>query len=342
VVRTPSVRSGHPLSLRHALAAGASLSALAIAGSAAYATLGERPLDALYRTVAVVTTTGLASPPRSTSEKIVTIVLQILGIAIFLYVVGIVLELAVGGVVTGLLEERRMDRVIEGLRGHHIICGYGRVGTRVARELVAAGRQVVIVDQNAEAAGRARDDGLTCLEGDASHEEVLERAGIGRAASLVTCADNDAANTFVALTAKGLQPELRVVGRASDERAAAKLRRAGADDVVSPYASAADQMAARLLRPQVTAYLTVAASQHEPDFSIEEITVPAGCPAAGKTISDLRVRERTGALIVAVRTREGELDGRPGPDLVLREGDVVIGVGTVEAIRALEDLLGPA
>ena len=292
--------------------------------------------------MSVVTTTGLAPPPVTRAEKLVTLALQLLGIGLFLYAIGLALELAVGGVVSGIIERRRMASRIADLAGHHIICGFGRVGQEAARGLRDAGRAIVVIDENPAAIRHARDLGLPCVTGDLADDDVLISAGIERAASLIACADNDAVNTFVALSAKGLQPALHVIGRASSDSAAAKLRRAGADEVVSPYATAGELIAARLVRPQVTAFLHLAASRDMPDFELEEIRVPVGCPSAGRTIAELGVRERTGALILAVRSAAGGLHGQPGPDIVVGEGDVVIGVGTREAIGALERLLGPS
>lgn len=168
--------------------------------------------------------------------------------ALFLYIIGLLLELVVTGVASGLWQRRRMNATVAALRGHHVICGYGRVGTRVVRDLLAAGQQVVVIDANAEALQRAADAGLLHVQGDGSNEPVLLAAGIEHALSLVACADDDADNTYVVLTARDLRPDLRVIARASSESAVRKLGLAGADEVVSPYLSAGDQIAAALIR----------------------------------------------------------------------------------------------
>jgi voltage-gated potassium channel len=309
-------------------------------GTAAYALLLDEPLvSAFYRAINAVSTTGEGRFPRTRSGELVTVTLILAGVTIVFIAVGLLIELVVGGVISGAWERRRMGQRIDRMEGHHIVCGYGRVGRRVVAELQAAGRDAVVIDANPEAARRAAESGVAFIAGDGSDDEVLAAAGIERAQGLVACADDDAANTFVALTAKGIRPELEVIGRASTESAAVKLRRAGADRAVSPYETAGRQLAALVMRPQVEAYLTLAASGAEPSFGLEEIVIPDGWPLGGRTIGELEIRSRTGALVLAVRARGEPLRGHPTPDTPLRPGDVVIGVGLPEQIAALEELL---
>jgi voltage-gated potassium channel len=187
--------------IRHLVLANAVIVAVTTAGAAAFVVDGEHPLDAIYRAVNTVTTAGMVHPPTSTGTKLTTIALLISGVVAFLYIIGLLLELVVGGVASGLWQRRRMDVSIAALRGHHVICGYGRVGTRVVRDLVASGGDVVVIDTDPATLERAREDGLLYLQGDGSDEETLTAAGIESAASLVACADDDAENTYVVLTA---------------------------------------------------------------------------------------------------------------------------------------------
>jgi voltage-gated potassium channel len=234
--------------LRHLALAVAAVTGLALVGTIAFTLAGEHPLDAFYRTANTITTAGMDSRPEGTGGKLVTVALLLLGVSAFLYIIGLLLELVVTGVASGLWQRRRMNATVAALRGHHVICGYGRVGTRVVGDLVEAGQTVVVIDSNAEALHRAVEAGLLHVEGDGSNEQVLRAAGIEHAASLVACADDDADNTYVVLTARDLRPDLRVIARASSESAERKLGLAGADEVVSPYVTAGHQIARLLTR----------------------------------------------------------------------------------------------
>jgi voltage-gated potassium channel len=222
------------------------IAALVVLGTGGFMLTGESFLDSLYRTMNTVTTAGMDSRPDSGAGKVLTAVLLVSGVAAFLYLIGLLLEFVVGGLASGLWERRRMNARIGALDAHHVVCGYGRVGTRVVQDLAAAGARVLVIDRNLDALTRAREDGVPCMGGDAADDAVLHEAGIERAASLVACADDDAANTYVVLTAKGVRPDLHVIARASSESAVRKLQRAGADEVVSPYLTAGDQIAALL------------------------------------------------------------------------------------------------
>jgi voltage-gated potassium channel len=309
------------------------------AGTAGFrASLGESWVDSFYRSVVTVTLTGIDTKPSSTSAKFLTIAMLIVGVAIFAYVASTLVELIARGVVSGAWGERRRRRTIEALKDHYIICGYGRVGRRVAEEFRRAGAPFVVLDFSEDALEHAREHGVLYLEGDGTEDEDLERVGLARARGLVAASDDDSDNLYITLSAKAQRPDLVVVARGSDEEAEKKLRLAGADRVVLPYATAGRVMASLLVKPQVTAFLNVVSDSDEPELSFEEIKVGRTCAAAGRTIGDLRVREQTGASIVALRREDGTFDTRPTPETVLGEGDVLVGVGTSDEIRALEDL----
>jgi voltage-gated potassium channel len=228
--------------------------------------------------------------------------------------------------------------MIENLRDHFIICGYGRVGRRVAEEFRAANVAYVVLDYSDEAIAAAKEHGDLLIEGNATEDEDLQRAGLERARGLVVAADSDADNLYIVLSARSVRPDLQIVARASDEDAERKLRLAGADRVVMPYTAAGRTMANLVLKPQVTAFLDTVTTAAGPDLHLAEIEVHAACPQAGRTIRDLRVRHETGAIIVALRKRDGSFDTTPEPDAVIQPGDVIVGVGTTEELRRLEDL----
>ena len=231
---------------RQLVAGALALAALAALGTIGFMLTGDPPLDALYRTVNTLTTAGAFERPDSAAAKLLTIAMLICGVALFLYIVGLLVELVVGGVASGAWTRRRMETRIDHLRDHRIICGYGRVGTRVARTLAASGERFVVLDSSEEAIDRARADGVPHLQEDGSDDEALRRAGIDQAAGLVACVDDDAGNVYIVLTAKGLRSDIHVVARASSATAAAKLERAGADAVVSPYEIAGERIAGLL------------------------------------------------------------------------------------------------
>jgi voltage-gated potassium channel len=316
---------------------------LAVAGGTLgfHRSLGEGWIDSFYRSVVTETLTGIDTKPSATSAKFLTIGLLLVGVAIFAYIATTLVELIARGVVTGAWGERRRRRTIEALRDHYIICGFGRVGRRVAEEFRRAGVEFVVLDFSEEAIEHAREENVLYIEGNGTEDGDLARAGLGRAGGLVAASDDDADNLYITLSAKAQRPDLVVVARGSDEEAEKKLRLAGADRVVLPYSTAGRVMASLLVKPQVTAFLNVVSDAGGPDLSFEEIQVGRTCAAAGRSIGDLRVREQTGASIVALRREDGTFDTRPTPETVLGAGDVLVGVGTSEEIRALEDLFAP-
>jgi voltage-gated potassium channel len=304
-------------------------------------TLHETWVQAFYRSVVTASLTGIDTVPGTDGARIITILLVICGITIFGYIAAVIVEAMAGGVVSGALAERRRRRTIERLHDHFIICGYGRVGRRVANEFRAAGVPYVVLDFSKEALEAAREHGDLFVEGSGVEDEDLQQAGLERAQGLVAASDSDADNLYITLSARAAKPELTIVARASDEDAERKLKLAGADRVVLPYATAGQVMANLVLRPQVTAFLDTVTTATGSDLQLAEIEVRRTCPAAGRTIRDLRIRHETGAIVIALRKRDGTFDTTPEPDVQLEIGDVLIGVGAPDEIRRLEDLFAP-
>jgi voltage-gated potassium channel len=313
------------------------------AGAAGYHWwFGEDWISASYRAVVTVSLTGLDSAPATHGAELFTIALLLAGVAIFLYVAGALVELIARGVLTGVFAERRRRVAIESLRDHYIICGYGRVGRRVAQEFRESGVEYVVLDFHEDAIHVAKDRGDLFIEGNGTEDEDLASAGLERARGLVASADSDVDNLYITLSARAQRPELLIVSRASDDDAAKKLRLAGADRVIQPYSTAGREMAKLVLKPQVAAFLDVVSQTGNPEMRFEEIRVTEECAQAGKSIRDLRVREATGAMIIALRKEDGSFDTTPSPDVTLDLGDVLIAVGTPDELRKLEELFGPA
>jgi voltage-gated potassium channel len=315
---------------------------LLVAGTVGFALiLGESLFDAFYRTVITVYTAGLVSAPQGLGGKLFTILLVVWGVAIFLYVFALITELAVSGAVEGAWQKRRMQKRVQRLQDHYIICGYGRVGRRVGLEFRRAGVPYVVVDFSSDALAAARERGDLLVEGTGTRDDNLIAAGIERAKGLVASSDSDVDNLYIVLSARALRPDLLIVARAASEDAAAKLLRAGADRVVQPYATAGQEMAKLVLKPEVAAFLEIVSSHGGPDLRFEEIEVSEDCPHCGKSIRELRVRATTGALVVGLRHPDGGFEVTPDPDLPLQPGDVLIAMGTESELRALEELFAP-
>jgi voltage-gated potassium channel len=331
-----------PFTLRHfKLALTAFFGALA-SGTLAFAlVLDESGLEAFYRATVTISLTGIDTKPPGVGGQIVTIVLILAGMAIYGYLASAIVELIAHGVLTGAMAERRRRRMIERITDHYIICGYGRVGRQVGSEFRDANVPFVVLDFNADALAIAREDGVPCVDGSGTNDEDLEEAGIGRARGLVASSDSDVDNLYITVSARAERSDLLIVARASNEDAASKMLRAGADRVVQPYASAGQEMAKLMLKPQVAAFLDIVSRHGGPDLRFEEIEITSGCPLAGQTIRETRVRHETGALIVALKKADGSFDTTPNPDAVLDVGDVLIAVGTEQELRALEELFAP-
>jgi voltage-gated potassium channel len=304
-------------------------------------TLDESWFQSFYRAVVTVTLTGLDTVPSGDGPRIVSLVLVVVGLTIIGYAGAVIVEAVAGGVITGALAERRRERTIEQLHDHFIICGYGRVGRRVAEEFRAADVAYVVLDLHEDAVAAAKEDGVLLVEGDATQDDNLARAGLERAQGLVAASDSDADNLYVVLSARAARPDLTIVARASGADAERKLTLAGADRVVLPYTTAGRVMANLVLKPQVTAFLDAVTTATGPDLQLAEIEVRQTCAAAGQSIRELRIRHETGAIVIALRKADGSFDTTPEPDTPIEVGDVLIGVGSPDEIRALEDLFAP-
>jgi voltage-gated potassium channel len=309
---------------------GAGLALLIAAGTAAYAIAEHDNLwDAFVWAIDTIATTGAIRPPQDTAGEIVKVLLTFLGVGTLFYALIALTELVVTGELGTILTERRMRRMTERLRDHYIVCGFGRVGRQVARDLRAAGALYVVVDDDPANRDAAYAPGVRFILARPSDDDALRDAGIARARAVVACVDSDAENIFIALTARELRPDIAIVARASQEEAESKLRRAGADRVISPYKASGSEMARLALHPNVTGTMDVAA-----EYRLEEITVQAGSAGASQKVGDVR----GGAFIVGVRHKDGSFQPQPAAETALSEGDVVMAIGTPRTLERLEAL----
>lgn len=327
------------MDLRRILIAAGAIVAVFAGGTLGFGRLlHESWHDALYRTAVTTTLTGLDTTPRGTAAEFLTIALALAGVAIFGYLAAQAVEAVANEIAGETRKAKRRRRMIEHLRDHFIICGYGRVGRRAAEELTAAGLPFVVLDFSEDALAAARELDVLYIKGSGSDDDDLEAAGIDRAAGVLASSDSDADNVYITLSARSRRPDIVIVARASTGEAERKMLRAGATRVVQPYSSAGTEMAKLATRPQVAAFLDLVSSHGGPDLRFEEIEVRPECDSAGKTIRELRIQSETGAVVVAVRRPDGSFEVTPSPEERIAAGDTLIAMGTEIELRALEDL----
>jgi voltage-gated potassium channel len=315
------------------------LAAVIAVGFAGYFVLGFTPLDALYQAVTTVTTVGFREvEPFGAAEKVFTVVFVLVGVGVVLYTLTSLLGLLIEGWAGNEWGRRRMEKQIAQLSGHAIVCGWGRVGRAAAHQLFKSGQAVVVCDSDGD---RLEDCPYVHLEGDATRDEFLRTLGVERAKVLVATLDTDASSLFVTLTARALNPDLVIIARSRVDDTEQKLLRAGADRVVNPQRIGGNRIAAFALQPHVTDFLDVAMHDQDVEFRLEQVVVHEGSPLAGSTVREARLHEGDGALLLALRQREGgAFRTNPAPDAMVRPGDVVIVIGTAQQIDAVRRAAG--
>jgi voltage-gated potassium channel len=291
-------------------------------------------LDALYMTVITITTVGyLEVHEMDSAGRIFTIFLLIGGVGGALYALTTVVEFILEGRLGTTLWRRKMKNRIAHLKEHFILCGYGRVGQEIGRVLADEGADFVVIDRDKDAITHAETDGRLNMLGDASEDEVLNEAGIDRARGLIVALGSDADATYVTLTARQLKPSLFIESRISAPEAEAKLKRAGANRIISPYSLGARRMAMLALQPEVADFIdTVAYRGHE--LHLENLTINAGSPLAGQKTGE--VRKNNKASILTLTKKHGKLIANPSDEELIEAGDRLIALGTREELRALE------
>jgi voltage-gated potassium channel len=300
-------------------------------------------VDALYQTMITITTVGYGDLSGSGAGRVFSIIFMTIGVGAFVVTLSAVAAVFIEERLREAIGRQRMERAIQELKDHIILCGYGRFGQITADELLAQGGvEFALLDTDRKMVELADTRGILALEADATEEESLQKAGLDRARGIITTLSSDAANVYVALTAKQLRPDVPIVTLAREANAAAKLRAAGADYVVSPYNIGARSMASHILRPHVTQFVDQlggrssadSAEQTEIHVRMEEVAVRAGSSLVGKALKDTPLRREFGLIVVAVvKSREGDVHYSPGPDLVVEAGDVLVCVGPEEGLK---------
>ncbi|BBD66272.1 TrkA domain-containing protein [Nostoc commune NIES-4072] len=299
--------------------------------------------DAAYMTVITLATVGYGEThPLGSRGRLFTIALILLGVVNIGYIVNRFTEAIIQGYFQEGIRLQQQRRLMESLSEHYIICGFSRTGRQIAKEFRAEGVLFVVIDSDMESVQRAQAEGYTAFQGDATLDDTLLKVGVERAMCIVAALPSDAENLYIVLSAKTLNSGIRVIARASTEEALQKLRRGGADEVISPYITGGKRMAAAALRPQVLDFVDGILTGADRQLYMEEFLLdPSFCPFVGQTLQKARLRSQTGALVLAIRRLDGTLIGGPTGDTVLMPGDRLIGMGTAEQLRSLNQILGP-
>jgi voltage-gated potassium channel len=314
------------------------LATVLVVGTVGYVILGFGFVDAAYQTVTTVSTVGFREvEPLSTVGKSFTMALILLGVGATLYAFSVLIETLIEGRLLDLLGRRRMVRTITSMQGHTIICGWGRVGRAIAAEVADADQALVVIDVDED---RLADCPHPSVLGDATVDKVLLEAGIRRAASLVAAVDQDAANSFITLSSRALCPDLFVVARVRSVDNEEKLLRSGADRVVNPQHIGGARMAAFVLRPHVAEFVDVMTRERNLAFRLEELPISPDSGIAGQTLRDAHIRDRTGALVLALRRADGTFLTNPPPETLLEPKLVLIAIGTEDELGALASIVG--
>lgn len=313
--------------------AGTLLGLVVVGGTVGYLILGLSLLDALYQTITTITTVGFREVTEfGAVEKSFTIVVIVLGVGTVLYTFTAVVQFVVEGQLSELVGRRRMERKIAEMSDHVIVCGWGRVGRAVTDDLQRAGCDIVIIDGDAE---RLEGTLLPVIIGDATLDTTLRTAGIDRASALVVALAGDAANLFVTLSARAINPKLFIVARARVEDSVPKLVQAGADRVVNPQELGAARMSSFVVQPNVAEFVDVVMHERSMEFRMQEVALSEHSPLAGRSLRAANLRAHANVLVLAVREPDGTFMANPPSDHQLDPGDVIIAVGTTDDLQRL-------
>ena len=307
-------------------------------GTAGYVVIeGWGAWDAFYMTIVTVTTVGYEEVhPLSRRGQVFTVALLLGGVGAALYTFTLLATVVVEGGLPKRLQRRRHQRMLETIKDHFIICGYGRIGSIVAHQFRRQRIPYVVVERSADRLQTAIDDGALGVEADASREDVLKRVGIDRARGLIAAVGTDAENVYAVLSARVMRPDLFIIGRAETEDATIKLKRAGANRVISPYQIGAVQMAQTALRPAVVDFMELATSAENLELAMEQITITAGSAMANRSIVEANLRSKYGVIVIGIQREDSRMEFNPEPDTAIRPGDKLVVLGRPESLKRLD------
>ncbi len=301
---------------------------------------GWTPWRAFYVTLLGIMTVDL--PQLSTGGQIFTVVLLGAGVGTMLYTFTLLATVVVEGGLPKRLQRRREARMLEHIKDHFIICGYGRIGSTVAQQFRRQQIPYVVIEKNPERVHLAIDDGALGVEADASREEVLRRVGIDRARGLIAVVGTDAENVYAVLTARVLRPDLFIVTRAESEESTMKLKRAGADRVVSPYQIGGMQIAQTAVRPAVVEFVELATNADNLELAMEEVAIAPASEFANQSIVDANLRQRYGVIVVGIQRQDRRMQFNPEPETRIHPGDKLVVLGRPDTLKKLEADAAPS
>jgi voltage-gated potassium channel len=309
-------------------------------GTAGYMLIEEwHFIDALYMTIITLTTVGYKEIHDLTlSGRIFTIVLLMGGVGTVFYALSIGAKVIIEGELQEIYGRKRVEKRLKELKDHYIVCGYGRMGKIIVKELQQEKLNFAVIEKNGVIVDPDEKDRLLILQGDATRDDLLKRAGIERAKCLISVLPTDAENLYVVLSARGLSPNLLIVARAGEEGSEQKLLRAGADRVVSPYHIGGLRMAHTVLKPAVVDFIEYATKSGHIDLQIEEILIQEKSGLAGNTLDQCGIGRELGIIIVAIKQKSGEMKFNPTFRTIIEAGDTLIAVGETSKLKKLEEM----
>ena len=311
------------------------------AGSAGYMIIEGWSLgDAMYMTLITLATVGYGEVHQvSGPGRVFTGILIVMGVGYFMYVGGSIVQFLVEDRIRAIFGRRKLDKQIAKLKGHYIICGYGRIGRVLARYLTERYLDVVIIEKNSTRQPAMDEDGVLYLLGEASDESLLLKAGIKQARGLVTAVATDADNVFLTLIAKQINPQLFIVARAIQNTAKRTLQAAGADKVISPYDLGARRMAHAILRPTVIRFLELAFTDDSTDIQVEEIQVKSTSRLLNVELKNSGIRQQLDLIILTIKKADDTMIFNPKADTRIEADDTLVVVGRGKSLKQLEHML---